>query len=385
MGKTDILSAVIFGMATLQGFFLISSLLISRKYQARTKWLLVGLVLSITLIMFQNFVILSGFYTKFPHLIFAFYPLNGLIGPLFFLYVIFLINPTRRFRWFDVLHLSQFGYMLYGHLGFLFLVGGQKIGAAEYLYYSDVEFLSSQVLQLVIFKLSILVYGIAALVFLNKKIQRLNQTSSNTNLLFLIKFRWIVLFFILYAALAVVLQVYSWVNEIYVGNYEIYQHIVNWVVILALTLVSMNQPEALIFHIEPEVVPKHSTNEDERIIIKNLDRLMKESKPYLNPNLKLHELASMAKLPPRVISNAINLHLRLNFFEYVNRFRVLEFQERVNSNKYNHYTLLGIGLEVGFNSKASLNRIFKKQTGLTPSEYAKRKEVSIHELETMES
>jgi len=36
------------------------------------------------------------------------------------------------------------------------------------------------------------------------------------------------------------------------------------------------------------------------------------------------------------------------------------------------YTILALGLESGFNSKASLNRVFKEATGISPSEYQKR-------------
>ena len=36
------------------------------------------------------------------------------------------------------------------------------------------------------------------------------------------------------------------------------------------------------------------------------------------------------------------------------------------------FTILALGLESGFNSKASLNRVFKEETGLSPREYQLR-------------
>ncbi|MEQ8534179.1 MAG: helix-turn-helix domain-containing protein, partial [Imperialibacter sp.] len=36
---------------------------------------------------------------------------------------------------------------------------------------------------------------------------------------------------------------------------------------------------------------------------------------------------------------------------------------------YQHYSVLGIAMECGFNAKTSFNRIFKEETGLTPTEY----------------
>jgi len=39
-----------------------------------------------------------------------------------------------------------------------------------------------------------------------------------------------------------------------------------------------------------------------------------------------------------------------------------------------HLTILGIAFEIGFNFKASFNRIFKNYTGQTPSEFLSSQE-----------
>jgi len=92
-------------------------------------------------------------------------------------------------------------------------------------------------------------------------------------------------------------------------------------------------------------------------------------KPYINPNLTLNELASKLKVPTHLLSKIINDGFDKNFFDFVNFYRVDEFKRRVNSPKYNNYTLLGIAFEVGFNSKTAFNRAFKKITNQTPSEF----------------
>jgi AraC-like DNA-binding protein len=65
----------------------------------------------------------------------------------------------------------------------------------------------------------------------------------------------------------------------------------------------------------------------------------------------------------------INEHFKLNFFDFVNQYRVEAFKERIVNPKYGNFSLLGVAFECGFNSKSAFNRIFKKSTGLTPSQY----------------
>jgi AraC-like DNA-binding protein len=65
----------------------------------------------------------------------------------------------------------------------------------------------------------------------------------------------------------------------------------------------------------------------------------------------------------------INERFQLNFFDFINQYRVSEVKERIADPKNDNFTLLGIALESGFNSKSAFNRIFKKLTGQTPSQF----------------
>ena len=72
------------------------------------------------------------------------------------------------------------------------------------------------------------------------------------------------------------------------------------------------------------------------------------------------------------LSYLINTGQQKNFYKLINEFRIEEVKERLQNPHFNHFTVLGIGLECGFNSKSSFNRIFKEETGLTPSEFKKQ-------------
>jgi AraC-like DNA-binding protein len=99
---------------------------------------------------------------------------------------------------------------------------------------------------------------------------------------------------------------------------------------------------------------------------------MEPSKSYLNPDLTLSQLASEIGISSHLLSQVINEQFTLNFFDFVNQYRVEEFKQRIVNPNYDSYSLLGIAFDCGFNSKSALNRIFKKTTGLTPSQYKEK-------------
>ena len=59
----------------------------------------------------------------------------------------------------------------------------------------------------------------------------------------------------------------------------------------------------------------------------------------------------------------------LNFNDFVNEKRVASVIQMMEKGEHANLNLLGIGLDCGFNSKATFNRAFKKYTGLTPNQY----------------
>jgi AraC-like DNA-binding protein len=71
------------------------------------------------------------------------------------------------------------------------------------------------------------------------------------------------------------------------------------------------------------------------------------------------------------LSQLINDGLGDNFYDFVNKYRVDEVKRLMTDPKAKNFNLLGIALEAGFKSKSTFNLIFKRFTGLTPSEYRK--------------
>lgn len=102
-----------------------------------------------------------------------------------------------------------------------------------------------------------------------------------------------------------------------------------------------------------------------------VETFMKAEKPYLNPDLTLPKLAEELDVSTHHLSQVINERHGSNFFDYINRFRVEEVKRKIASKDFQNYTLLGIAMESGFNSKSAFNRVFKQIENITPGEYRK--------------
>jgi len=111
--------------------------------------------------------------------------------------------------------------------------------------------------------------------------------------------------------------------------------------------------------------------------IKQVADYMEQEKPYLAPALTLDKLAAQLKMPPRILSHLINRHFACNFFEFINSYRVEESKRMLADAGNAEKNMLDIMYDVGFNSKATFNTLFKKKVGMTPSEYRKQAMVQV--------
>lgn len=102
-----------------------------------------------------------------------------------------------------------------------------------------------------------------------------------------------------------------------------------------------------------------------------LEDLMSEESPYLDPSLTLRSLAQILVLPPNHLSRLLNEGFDKNFAEYINSYRVETFKSKVTDSTQQHLTILALAYDSGFNSKTVFNTFFKKMTGMTPRAYWK--------------
>ncbi len=111
--------------------------------------------------------------------------------------------------------------------------------------------------------------------------------------------------------------------------------------------------------------------EEELLNATMIKNTLLEHKMYLNPSVTIFDLSEKLASSHRSVSSVINRELNQNFVSLINELRVEE-AKRILIDNVKNLTMEGIGLESGFNSRASFYRVFKARTNVTPTEYIKR-------------
>ncbi|EGF90991.1 bacterial regulatory helix-turn-helix protein, AraC family protein [Asticcacaulis biprosthecium C19] len=104
-------------------------------------------------------------------------------------------------------------------------------------------------------------------------------------------------------------------------------------------------------------------------IADRLKAAMETDKLYLDPTLSLPKLARHLHVSGNHISQTLNGVIGLSFFDYVTRWRVEAAKPEVLAGAKG---ILEIAYDNGFNARSSFYRAFKRETGMTPTEYRDR-------------
>jgi AraC-like DNA-binding protein len=100
-----------------------------------------------------------------------------------------------------------------------------------------------------------------------------------------------------------------------------------------------------------------------------LEQVIVSDRFYADPDISLESLAAKMNLPPKKVTLLIKDKYQLNFYEFVNGYRINEAKRLLADTGKVQKTIMDIYLEVGFNSKSVFNTYFKRSVGVTPSRY----------------
>lgn len=202
------------------------------------------------------------------------------------------------------------------------------------------------------------------------------QYFSNT---YKLELNWILSFLVVFTALFLYGVVQMLINE-YVTELSYRQQ---WWLNLFMAIITLyvgirgyftdtTKLKKLNFSFTPSPISIPLVEKGKTVSQKEIDQVaafMKEEKPYLNPELNLSDLAEALNMTRAQLSQVINSGFQKNFNDFVNSFRIDTFKEKLKDGEHKQLSLLGVAYDSGFNSKATFNRVFKKLTQISPTEY----------------
>lgn len=329
------------------------------------------------------------FYTPFQHLLW--------IGPIIYFYTQSLLNPSFR------LTRRNFIHFIPGIVYLVYILGlwiYDQFIFKDYFFYKDgmdKDFESwYQNLGLV----SMMIYFIVSIRYYNLYRKLMYQVVSYADS---VLFKWIKTYlyaFLVMLSLPIVLDIVSsFYPEIdsYTGTwwfFLFFSIIMYYIAIIGYSnpivtkipfeisvftnqpalLLQANKCEEVIIDIEHETFTEQESPETN--LWKNkIETLITNEKLFQNPELTLTDLAKKLETNASVISKAINQGFGLNFNDFINQYRINAVKKAFEAGEHKKSTLLGIAFDCGFNSKATFNRAFKKNTGLSPKEFLSKKEL----------
>ena len=126
--------------------------------------------------------------------------------------------------------------------------------------------------------------------------------------------------------------------------------------------------------LEEEKKEKHislTQEECEQLLVK-VRSCMEIQKLYINPDLKIGQLSDKTGVSVYLLSYLFNHYLNSSYYDFVNSYRIEEFNRLLEKGEHTQYTLQALIEKCGFSSRTSFFRYFKKVNGMSPGEYIRK-------------
>jgi AraC-like DNA-binding protein len=105
-------------------------------------------------------------------------------------------------------------------------------------------------------------------------------------------------------------------------------------------------------------------------LLKVVRQNMQEHQTYLDNQLTLTRLAEIVGISTHHLSEVLNQHEGINFYQFVNEYRINYICEKMKNDK--EIKMLDLAMSAGFSSRSTFNADFKQFVKLTPSQYRKQ-------------
>jgi AraC-like DNA-binding protein len=331
-------------------------------------------------------------------------PFYFLIGPLAFFYVRSIYSDHAKLSSIDLLHFVPFIIQELLMLPYFFTTWEHKLSVAQIFQNSDTRHLYLNLSLIpdmvnVAMGLFHVVCYLALIAFCWRKYKKELETKTFNNLPFKFTKRWIILFYFTIIIFVVNNSAYL-VNNLFMPSrsefLSTYPGFIKYASIIHLIILGglLSFPEILYGfpRVRAIVVPEDSepfpeieavNQENQKLpreimlhphglqfpdIERQIEKVVHHTKSYLEPDFTIYKLSVEMGIPVHHLRYYFNKS-GLSFTNFKNKLRINYAITILSSSERNRYSIEGIGQQAGFTSNASFYTEFKKETGMTPTEY----------------
>lgn len=373
---------VILWMTSMQCLFFACLLVATNEKKLKSTYCLAGFLLAHAFIPVHEMILWGAEFKlivrdQMPGIYFLGGAAYYIDGPLLYLCIKALVFRDFALRRRDLWHLIPLfifiGYMITAFYSLPFAQRDYLIRSEEFVYgegYVLLEFMAKNMR---------VVYCVLCLVLIAKYKKLRESTHSDVQKMDITWVQTLVLGFLLIVGMEMVLAITKVVNLFQQFHWAIFEWmglsayyawfmLVNLLVFTGIRYFASFEP---VQSVETAKKPLHEHMLNPAVAEK-IRLAMETDKPYMEPDITLDNLAATLGYPPKDLSMVINRHFGVNFYEFINQFRVDEAKRMLVSEEYKNTTITDIYMAVGFNSKSVFYTFFKKKVGATPSQYRRQ-------------
>lgn len=345
-----------------QGLFLSVALVSIRRSEIRTaNYLLSALLLVFAIIIGHAWLGLHHLYHQYPHSIQSISTLGLAVGPLLYLYLRAMLfdRPLGRRA---SLHFLPFALATLAMMPFYLRTAGEKLAWQQQLHGMPWYLV-----------LAVAVKTIFFLFYIHASFRLMQRVPSGSDLKR--GLRRLTQIWLFGGLLSIVALGMELTNIALPVSADAVGAIALMCFVFATAFFAMRLPLGYRPQPLPRPVPrqryanKQLSRDESSAFLARLTVCMERDQVFRNGELKLEELAEKAAMTPHELSQLINETCGMNFADYVNRYRVEELKRALHDPERAQASILDLALASGFNSKSAVNRVFKKQTGMTPGDF----------------
>lgn len=307
----------------------------------------------------------TGISYRFPHMLYASYPLEYLMGPLLYLFLMSLVYREGSVTGREKLLFLPAGAVFLLMLPYYLQPGAVKLaGIPFYTGYDGILGVLYRLIDRGIEIWLFFCFGLFLLKVIPHFLQKQYRKNSRLNLILVYASLWMV--WLIWYALVVLEPLDLLYSEtVLAGTY----------LALGFFFFYMRNPDLLAkrkIPLENRTGLEIPAGGEIHAVLENLETLMEREKPYLDENLSMPDLASLLGIPSYRLSEILNRDLDTSFKHYINCYRLKNARELLVSEPES--SIIDIAFRSGFRSKSAFNDFFKNHTGMTPSRFRRSRE-----------